>query len=163
MKGLNAKQQQFCRNLANGMTQYEAYLAAGYAKTASRQCASALIRMDKVREYYEELMAEKVYVNEQANAKAIENLAITKERVIAEMATIAFAEVNVKDGVDIKEKSAALMNIAKLFGWIIEKREQKNVSDLEKMTDAELDAEIARLDAKRLAAQAGGIGAWGVN
>lgn len=163
MNKLSQKQERFARNLADGMSQYEAYIAAGFAKSAARQCSSRLIRMDKVREYYEELMAEKVYVNEQANARAIENLAITKERVIAEMATIAFAEVNVKDGVDIKEKSAALMNIAKLFGWIIEKREQKNVSDLEKMTDAELDAEIARLDAKRLAAQAGGIGARGVN
>lgn len=57
----------------------------------------------------------------------------------------------------LADKRAALMDIAKLFGWIIERREQKNVSEFEKMTDEELDAEIARMAAKHAAA--GGIGA----
>lgn len=38
------------------------------------------------------------------------------------------------------DKRAALMDIAKLFGWIIEKRENKVVNEFENMTNTEIEA-----------------------
>jgi hypothetical protein len=38
------------------------------------------------------------------------------------------------------DKRAALMDIAKLFGWIVEKRENKVVDEFDSMTNAELEA-----------------------
>jgi hypothetical protein len=38
------------------------------------------------------------------------------------------------------DKRAALMDIAKLFGWIVERRENKIVDEFENMSDQEIEA-----------------------
>ena len=41
---------------------------------------------------------------------------------------------------DARDKRAALMDIAKLFGWIVEKRENKIVDEFDSMTTEQLEA-----------------------
>ena len=67
----------------------------------------------------------------------------------------ALTEVTVDDYVDgrgenardvrkvkfkLGDKRAALMDIAKLFGWIVERRENKIVNEFESMTDEQIEA-----------------------
>ena len=40
----------------------------------------------------------------------------------------------------LADKRAALMDIAKLFGWIVERRENKIVNEFESMTDEQIEA-----------------------
>ena len=56
----------------------------------------------------------------------------------------ALTEVTVTDAGKIRfrlgDKRGALMDIAKLFGWIVERRENKIVDEFENMSDADLEA-----------------------
>ena len=56
----------------------------------------------------------------------------------------------------LADKRAALMDIAKLFGWIVEKRENKIVDEFDTMSDEEIEAWLderaeARVKAKQRA------------
>ena len=57
--------------------------------------------------------------------------------------TAAIASLNISDkGVrfTLGDKRAALMDIAKLFGWIVERRENKIVDEFESMTNEQIEA-----------------------
>ena len=48
------------------------------------------------------------------------------------------------------DKRATLMDIAKLFGWIVERRENRIVDEFENMSDADLEAWLDERAAARL-------------
>ena len=52
---LSAKQKLFCQGVAAGLTQYQAYIDAGYSEKGADESASRLLRNAKIREYVEEL------------------------------------------------------------------------------------------------------------
>ena len=150
----NAKHERFAQEISRGASATAAYIAAGGAEKGAGQSAYRLRKRADVQERIAEIQREREHINAAATELAIERAAVSKEGVIRELAKIAFADIDPR-AAKISDKTAALMDIAKLFGWIVERREQKNVDEFEKMTDEELDAEIARMAAE----QAGGIGA----
>jgi hypothetical protein len=51
------------------------------------------------------------------------------------------------------------MDIAKLFGWIVEKRENKIVDEFDTMTDEQVEAWLDEHAEARLARRTGGVAA----
>ena len=79
--------------------------------------------------------------------RTIEKTAITRDKVIAELARIAFADISMDDA-QIKDKRAALVNIAQIEGMIVEKHEHGRAGDFANLPEAELArllAEQARI------------------
>ena len=100
--------------------------------------ASRDIRAD-VQQRIAEIQREREHINAAATELAIERAAVSKEGVIRELAKIAFADIDPKEA-KMSDKTAALMNIAKLSGWLIERRENRVVDEFENMSDADLEA-----------------------
>ena len=87
----NARHEAFAQALAKGKTADEAYEQAGFK--ADRGNASRLQQKDSILQRVNELLTRADTVEQKATEKAIEKLAITKERVLAELAKIAFADI----------------------------------------------------------------------
>ena len=109
---LNARQEAFARNIAEGLCQREAYRSAGYAPTSDNATdanASRLLRHDKVQSRVRELQA--------AQAEASQ---ITAERLLAELEEARSLALSLgQAGAAV----AASMGRAKLCGLLIDRRE----------------------------------------
>ena len=109
---LNARQEAFARNIAEGRCQREAYRSAGYAPTSDNATdanASRLLRLDKVQSRVRELQA--------AQAEASQ---ITAERLLAELEEARSLALSLgQAGAAV----AASMGRAKLCGLLIDRRE----------------------------------------
>lgn len=160
----NARHEKFAQAIAKGKTITEAYAEAGYK--GNRKAASNLWTNVDIRNRVDEITGK-------VNERVIDKLAITKERVAAELAKIAFLDIReavrwgrspidtesenaspnglgiypvelvpsdmisdeaaaavsevslTQTGAKIKmhDKRAALMDLAKLMGFIVEKQE----------------------------------------
>lgn len=167
----NARHEAFAQALAKGMTATDAYAAAGYK--GDRTAASRLSTNVNIKQRVSEITG-------RVNERVIDKLAITKERVAAELAKIAFLDIReavrwgrspvdtesenaspnglgiypvelvpsdmisdeaaaavsevslTQTGVKIKmhDKRAALMDLAKLMGFIVEKHEHSGEMNL---------------------------------
>lgn len=167
----NAKHEAFAQNLAKGMSQDAAYAEAGFKP--NRGNASVLKQKESISNRVAEILKQREENDRKANERVIEKLAITKERVAAELAKIAFLDVRdavrwgrsptdtgsenaspnglgvypvelvpseqisddaaaavsevslTQSGVKIKmhDKRAALMDLAKLMGFVTEKHD----------------------------------------
>lgn len=167
----NAKHEKMAQGLAKGKTATEAYADAGYK--GDRTAASRLSTNVNIRARVDEITGK-------VNERVIDKLAITKERVAAELAKIAFLDIReavkwgrspvdtqsenanpnglgiypvelvpsemisddaaaaisevslTQTGVKIKmhDKRAALMDLAKLMGFIVEKHEHSGEMNL---------------------------------
>ena len=93
----NPRHERFAQELAKGKSANESYEIAGY--TPNRHNASGLARQEHIRARVAELIAREQHIEAKALEKAIERLAITKERVLGELARIGFA--NIADYVDL--------------------------------------------------------------
>lgn len=80
----NARHEAFAQALAKGKTATDAYLDAGYK--GDRTAASRLSTNVNIKARVEEISVE-------VNERVIEKLVITKERVAAELAKIAFVDI----------------------------------------------------------------------
>lgn len=87
----NAKHELFCQHLAKGKTADEAYQLAGFK--ANRGNAATLKQKQSISNRVSEILEWGAVVERRATEKAIEKLAITKERVLAELAKIGFADI----------------------------------------------------------------------
>ena len=91
----NPKHEKFAQALAQGRTQLEAFVEAGYKNHGGN--ASSLANKQHIVERVAELQQRIVDIYRAADTKAaeviIERYAITKERILDEMARIAFANM----------------------------------------------------------------------
>lgn len=158
----NPRHEKFAQALAEGKTADEAYALAGYKP--NRGNAARMKANESIMKRVDEITAK-------VNERVMDSLSITKERVAAELAKIAFQDIrravkwgptqytkemvdgtlvvssgvtlvdsdeldpdtaaavsevaNTREGVKIKmhDKRAALMDLAKLMGFITEKHE----------------------------------------
>jgi hypothetical protein len=98
-----------------------------------------------IQAWVEELKADRAGIlgaHNLAIEQATRHIALTKEAVSAELVKIGFAIVDIKEA-KISDKRQALMDTAKLFGRIIERREQKNVDEFAAMSAEEIEAWLA--------------------
>ena len=149
--------------VAAGRSAGDAYLEAGYecSRHKARGHGHRLRTKEDVAARIRELLSQQRYVDERATARAIDRLALSKEAVARELAGIGFARTGFErdDGrMDLSEvsggqaavlqaKRQSLMDLSKLFGWVVEKRE--DVSRIEERLAQMTDAERLE-DAKRL-------------
>ena len=87
----NARWELFAQEIANGVRANEAYVTAGFEPNSGN--ARRLRGTEAVAKRIEALLIERDQMARQATEKAIEALALTKERVLSELAKIAFANV----------------------------------------------------------------------
>lgn len=87
----NARHEKFAQALFKGKSAEDAYVEAGFKP--DRGNASRLQRNDSIRQRIDELLEWEQAVERKATEKAVEKLAITKERVLAELAKIGFSDI----------------------------------------------------------------------
>lgn len=87
----NARHETFAQGLAKGLTADEAYQKAGFKP--NRGNAATLKHNQSISKRVSELLEWEQIVERRATEKAVEKLAITKERVLAELAKIGFADI----------------------------------------------------------------------
>jgi phage terminase small subunit len=110
-KGLNYRQEAFCRHLAEGLPQSRAYIEAGYASrgNAAEASASQLLRNPKVAARLTSLQA-----------KAAIRSEITVDSLVAELDDL------LRLAIECENPSAgvsAIMGKAKLLGLVVDKSE----------------------------------------
>jgi phage terminase small subunit len=87
----NGRHEKFAQALSRGLSADEAYQAAGFRP--NRGNASRLKANESISRRVAELLEWAETVERKSTEKAIEKLAITKERVLAELAKIGFADI----------------------------------------------------------------------
>jgi phage terminase small subunit len=114
----NLRHEAFCQAIVSGVAlgNVAASYAAVYNKkaitAAVRNCSSRLHRRGKIVRRIGELQAELQTIEAKATERAIEKLAITKERILAELARIGFA--NMLDYVQPTAAGDAVVNVSAL-------------------------------------------------
>lgn len=96
-----------------------AAIKAGYSKANAASQASRMLRRANIAQVVAKAEAKVVAHLEHA----VEEFVITKETIARELAKIAFADVP-KDKIKASDKRAANMDLAKLYGHVVDKHEQ---------------------------------------
>ena len=91
----NAKHERFAQGISEGMSNAEAYVWAGYETNANAAAVSAtrLLKDAKVQTRIAELLKRREDIEIRATEKAVDKLAISKERILSELAKIGFADI----------------------------------------------------------------------
>ncbi len=137
---LTAKQRGFVEQyLKNGENAAEAY-RIGYGSKASQsaisQEANKALRHPKIRpilDAYREKAMRRV-------EKVAQQHQISKERVAQALADIAFGTGKYAQPLRPADQRQALMDLAKLNGWVIDRSQVRFVRSVTDLTDDELDA-----------------------
>lgn len=87
----NPKHERFAQELAKGKTAAEAHVLAGYSE--NRHNAWTLKQNEDIVKRVSELFEWTAAVEARATERAVERLAISKERVLAELAKIGFSDI----------------------------------------------------------------------
>lgn len=93
----SAKHERFAQLVAEGKTGVDAYLEAGHKvdRKVAGVNASRLLKKPDIKARIEELLAQRLAIEETATAQALtvaaEELGLSKERILREMSAIAFA------------------------------------------------------------------------
>lgn len=107
---LTQKQEQFVQNVIKGMSQREAYRTVYGCKNWKPENidsqASKLLKTPKVYARYKAIY-------EQVKAKSAENTVITAEKILAEMAAVAFSDQ--KTFIDVDKRSGRSARLKKNF------------------------------------------------
>src|SRR5579863_3756486 len=93
----NARHERFAQEIAKGKSASEAYAIAGFRPNSGN--AATLKATESISKRVEEILKREQEIDAKALEKAVEKLAITKERVLSELALISFA--NISDYVDL--------------------------------------------------------------
>jgi hypothetical protein len=136
----NGKREAFAVALAGGKSQAQAYREA-YGRD-SAPAASTLAKNPLVRERVEELQRKVEARQIEAIAAPVIQHEISKERILSELSRMAFAADD-SERIGPETKRKALVDLAKVAGYIVEKRETARVDSFEDKTDDELRAIIA--------------------
>lgn len=115
----NSRHEKFAQELAKGKPASEAYVLAGFKANTGN--ASTLNAQESISKRVREIIKLEQRIESEATKKAIEKLAITKERVLEELARIGFA--NIADYVDLtgETPSWALKDVPReLMGAVAE-------------------------------------------
>ncbi len=91
----NAHWERFAQAVSEGMHQTDAYIWAGYKTNpkAAKVSATRLIAQPVVAQRVKELLERRQKIEEAATAKAVEKLAISKEKVLRELMKIGFSDL----------------------------------------------------------------------
>jgi hypothetical protein len=125
----NQRHELFAQGLATGKTATHTYEFAGYKPNP--QNASRMTKNDDIQARVKELQ-------ERSAIKA----ELTVADIVKKLETLeasAIANNQISAGV------TAVMGMAKILGLIVDKREQRDVSEFSNMTESELDGVIERL------------------
>jgi hypothetical protein len=158
----SAKHERFAQLIAAGRSAGDAYVEAGYdcSRHKARGHGHRLRTKEDVAARIQELLSKQLYAEERATEVAVERLALSKEAVARELAGLAFARTGFErdDGrMDLSEvtgshtavlqaKRQSLMDLAKLFGWVVEKREDVSFEErISRMTDEQRLEEAGKL------------------
>jgi hypothetical protein len=125
----NERHELFAQGLAQGKTADEAYVEAGFK--ANRGNATRMKADERILARVAELLS-----------RAATGVVISRQRVLEELAALGFASLEPGGAIKDATKRAALMDIAKLEGWVIERSETGKPGDFDRMTDDELDGFI---------------------
>lgn len=87
----NPRHEKFAQGLSRGLTADQAYQDAGFK--ANRGNAATLKQKQSIQDRVAELLEWANTVEQKATERAIDKLAITKERVLSELAKIGFADI----------------------------------------------------------------------
>lgn len=92
---LDPKHERFCQAISEGMNGADAYLWAGYTGNSKSAAVSAnrLLKNAKIQARIAALLQLRQQIDAEATKIAIEKLAITKERVLSELAKIGFSDL----------------------------------------------------------------------
>lgn len=88
---LNPKHERFAQHLAKGKPAAEAYRLAGFAD--NRSGASRLQHDDDIEQRVAEIVALGREIEHQATVRAADKLGVTRERIMAELAKVAFGDI----------------------------------------------------------------------
>lgn len=130
----NARHERFAQELAKGKTATEAYELAGFKPDDGN--ASKLASKQPVQDRVQELTGS-------IAAKVVEETGIDRARILHELGTIALSPLG-SEVVRSADKRAALVDYARIEGWVIERTETGKPGDFDRMADNELEAFIAR-------------------
>lgn len=106
----NPRHERFAQELAKGSSAAAAYIAAGYK--ANRGAASRMQRDGSIVQRVTELQQQARNIETEALQQAVDRLAITKERVLGELAAIGFA--NMLDYMQVGAGGDPVLNFADL-------------------------------------------------
>lgn len=151
----NPKYERFARAVSEGKSGVDAYLDAGHqvSRKVAAVNASRLMQKSEIKARIADLRAQRAEIETKATqravATAVEELAISKERTLRELASVAYAgplelagwgEPSARH---LQAKVAALEKIARCQGLFIDRKEIGQPGDFDRMDDAELDQAIA--------------------
>lgn len=82
----NAKRERFATRLADGLSQEQAYIAAGYSANGARGAASTLLKQNSyILKRRDEILYEREKMQAVTTAQAMESLKLSKEDVMSEL------------------------------------------------------------------------------
>lgn len=133
----NPRHERFAQELAKGRSQGDAYRSAGYDADghAAESAGNRLLKNVEVQARVAELQA-------QVADHVVQELALDRAGVLEELAKIAKEPLN-SETVTPAVKRAALMDYAKIEGWVVERSERGSPGDFDKMSTDELRAFVA--------------------
>lgn len=132
----NPRHERFAQEMAKGSSATEAYEAAGYRP--SRSAAARLSANVGVCARLTELQTD-------IAERTVQNVSKTRADVVSELAKIGFVAV-AEASVKASDKRAALLNLAQIEGWVVERHEHTGKGggpiqtlDLSNLSDEQLD------------------------
>jgi hypothetical protein len=125
----NQRHELFAQGLATGKTAIHAYEFAGYKPNP--QNAGRMTKNDDIQARVKELQKRSAIKAELTVADIVKKLETLEASAIANN--------------QISAGVTAVMGMAKILGLIVDKREQRDVSEFSNMTESELDGVIERL------------------
>jgi phage terminase small subunit len=135
----NPKWERFAQAIVKGLNGRAAYNDAGYevgSASAADVSASRLLKNPNVAARIAELQA-----------RIVGDILVSRQKTLEELATIAYAPLG-HEVVKVADKRAALMDIAKLEGWVVERSEHGKPGDFDRLTEDELDRFIAQREGR---------------
>jgi phage terminase small subunit len=109
--GLNYRQRRFIAEYAHSLNGTQSVIAAGYSKKTARVTAAQLLAKPNIRSAVEK-----------TQARRLKRADITADRVLEEIASVAFVEMNPSD-VKPSDKLNALGTLARHLGLLVDKQQ----------------------------------------
>lgn len=144
--GLTARERAYVKHLGTGMQQIEAYIQAYKPTAGTRRTHTYSAHDIAARPQVAAAIAKFRAIVAQELVVVAKEQGVTRERISAVLAKIAFSNGLMLGGpkgktritVSVKEIRNAAMDLARLHGFIIERRDVRVIHSIEDLTDEEL-------------------------